>query len=615
MAQPDGMLSGNFSAVIRENKGSGAAGAGPLRSFGKLMDLAGASAPRLRRSLAGLVLAALVQGLAFACLLPAFTALLAAGNLRAAALWTGVMTVLMLLAAALRWRAQAFDFDGHMTAAVHGLRLRIGAQLRRMPLLRVADRRTGEMHATLLGGVDEMLGLALTAANLLASALVTPAAAFLVVCLHDWRLGLVLFICFPALFLLYRWQSPGLGQSRDALAAAQRQVSAGITEYVQGLQVLRSCRCEGERAVALRSELVRLETLQIEQRRKVGRPNAVTVGVIETACLALLWAGALMSSSGAEQMAILAAVAVMLARFSGPMGDAVSYTVLLSVMDTALRQAEEILNVPPLPQLQPSLTPEGRRVSFRNVTFHYQAGGDPALAEFTADFPEGAVTALAGHSGSGKSTVARLLQRHADPQSGSISIGGADLRCMAPEALNRLISVVFQDVHVFGGSLYANIAMARPSASRAEVEKAAEAAQCLEFITRLPEGWETRLGDGGRTLSGGERQRLSVARAFLKDAPLLILDEATAALDAESERAVQAALGRLMKGRTVLVIAHRLHTLRHAQQILVLKQGRLIEMGTHEALLDSGGAYHDLWHAQEREKFWSASKPADLPMC
>lgn len=598
-----------------DKTGQGLSGGGVLRSFGKLVGHAGDGAQRLRWSLAGLVLAALVQGLAFACLLPAFHALLDAGNLQAAALWAAAMTLLMLAAALLRWRAQAFDFDGHMTAAVHGLRLRIGAQLRRMPLLRVQDRRTGEMHATLLGDVDEMLGLALTAANLLSSALVTPAAAFLCVCLYDGWLGLMMFICFPALFLLYRWQAPGLGQSRDALASAQRQVSAGITEYMQGLQVLRTCCCEGERAGALRGEFARLENLQIEQRRKVGRPNAVTVGVIETACLALLWAGVLMSSSGAGQMATLAAVSVMLARFSGPMGDAVSYTVLLSVMDTALRQAEDILNVPPLPQLQPSRMPEGYTVSFRNVTFGYQAEGDPALAQFTAEFPQGAVTALAGHSGSGKSTVARLLQRHADPQAGSIRIGGVDLRQIPPEALNQLISVVFQDVHVFGGSLYSNIAMARPSASRAEVEHAAAEAQCLDFIARMPEGWDTHLGDGGRMLSGGERQRLSIARAFLKDAPLLVLDEATAALDAENERAVQAALDRLMQGRTTLVIAHRLHTLRQARQILVLKQGRLIEAGTHEALLASQGAYHSLWQAQEREKSWSVSKPAALPMC
>ncbi|WP_208977561.1 MULTISPECIES: ABC transporter ATP-binding protein [unclassified Pannonibacter] len=590
-----------------DTKLSPAQRSGVLLTFRKLMDHAGVNAPRLRRSLAGMVLAALMQGLAFACLLPAFSALLASQDAYAAARWTGGMSVLMLAAALLRWQAQAFDFDGHMTAAVHDLRLRIGAQLRRMPLLRVADRRSGEMHATLLGDVDDALGLALTAANLLASALVTPAAAFLCVCLYDVRLGLVLFICFPALFLLYRWQSPALGQARDVLAAAQRRVSAGISEYMQGLQVLRTCRCEGEKAAALRRELANLETLQLEHRRKVGGPNAVTVAVIETACLALLWAGTFMSGGGMEQVAVLAAVSVMLARFSGPMGDAVSYTVLLSIMDSALRQAEDILNAPPLPQLQPHLMPQGHDVSFRNVTFRYQTGGNPALAEFTADFPEGTVTALAGHSGSGKSTVARLLQRHADPQSGSIAIGGTDLRHMPPEALNRLVSVVFQDVHVFGLSLYDNIAMARPSASRAEVERAAGAAQCLDFIARLPEGWETRLGDGGHSLSGGERQRLSIARAILKDAPLLILDEATAALDPESEQAVQTALEWLMRGRTTLVIAHRLHTLRHAHEILVLKHGRLAERGTHDALLASRGAYHGLWHAQAREKSWAAS--------
>jgi len=220
------------------------------------------------------------------------------------------------------------------------------------------------------------------------------------------------------------------------------------------------------------------------------------------------------------------------------------------------------------------------------------------------------MTALVGPSGSGKSTLARLLLRHFDPQNGHVAIGGVDVRQIAPHQLNALVSIVFQDVYLFDDTVLANIQMARPDATQQEVEAAARMAQCSEFIARLPQGWNTRLGDMGARLSGGERQRISIARALLKNAPIIILDEPTAALDTQSERAVQAAIDTLVREKTVICIAHRLSTIAGADQILVLDGGQLVQSGTHAQLLQQEGRYRRMWQAQQQVKNWHVGESA-----
>ena len=214
------------------------------------------------------------------------------------------------------------------------------------------------------------------------------------------------------------------------------------------------------------------------------------------------------------------------------------------------------------------------------------------------------MSALVGASGAGKTTVSKLLMRYADPQQGEISIGGVDIRHLTAEQLNSLISVVFQDVWLFDDTLLANLLIARPQATQQEVEEAARAAQCLEFISRLPQGWLTPMGEMGGQLSGGERQRISIARALLKDAPIVILDEPTAALDIDSELAVQKAIDSLVHNRTVIIIAHRLSTIAGAGNILVMEEGEVVEQGRHAQLLSRQGRYQALWQAQMAARVW-----------
>lgn len=320
--------------------------------------------------------------------------------------------------------------------------------------------------------------------------------------------------------------------------------------------------------------------------------------------LLVVFLGILFVVQGSLDIALLAALLVIVVRFSEPLATFVLYAKVIDIMEAALGKIDALLNIKSLPQQTPAQLPDGFEIRFEEISFAYANTEKQILRNLNAQLPARSLIALVGPSGSGKTTITRLLMRHADPQKGRITIGGVDLRAIEPERLNELISVVFQNVYLFDDSILANIRMARPDASDEEVEAAARAAHCHEFITRLPEGYQTLVGEIGGRLSGGERQRISIARAILKDAPIVILDEPTAALDTESEVAVQAAIDTLVRERIVIVIAHRLSTIAGADQILVIDKGELVESGKHQELLANQGRYARMWQAQQSIKEW-----------
>ncbi|MGU3495845.1 ABC transporter ATP-binding protein [Xanthobacteraceae bacterium A53D] len=576
-----------------------------MRSVGEL-------APRLRTSLLAIAAAAVLQGLSLACLLPVFQALLVARDPAALLLWLSIMAGLMLVAGALRWWGQGFEFNGHMARATHRLRTRLGLHLQRIPLELLHDRRAGDVHAAVLGNVDEHLNHILMIANLMASAFITPLVAAVVVLAYDWRLGLVLLAVLAVIVPLYRWRRPAMSRDMRNLAQAQQRVNGDIVEYVQGLCVLRAACCAGEKAAEFRAGLEDLERLQATQHDKGARPNVVIASIVELGLLAIACAGLAAVTIGASEGAALAAVIVMSARFAEPLSTFISYTAMIEMIEAGLERVELLLAEPTVTTRMPVQVPDGSDIRFSGVSFRYRQREAAAIVGLNVVLQARSMTALVGPSGSGKSTLTRLLMRQFDPQQGSISIGGADLRHIPLERMTSLVSVVFQDVHLFDDTIAANIRLGRPDASNADVEAAARSAHCLDFIDRLPQGWDTRLGDYGSRLSGGERQRLSIARAFLKDAPIVILDEPTAALDTESQLAVQEAMEGLVRDRTLIVTAHRLSTVVRADQILVMDDGAIVEAGNHEQLLDRGGRYSAMWDAQHQSKHWRRnSLPSD----
>lgn len=569
-------------------------------TYRRLLRSAGSQAGRLRASLCLLLLAAVCQGLSLACIVPLFVHVTRGDPWRAALAWLAGFTLLAAAAIVLRWRAQGFDYRGHMARATHELRVLLGEQLRRMPLEALQAHRTGGIAAKLLGGVDEQMNYALTVINLILGAIVTPAAAAVALLAWDWRLGVALMLVFPAIVPLYRWRRPALDRGHDATGRANEALNAELLEYMQGLPVCLATGRAGAANERLRAGFEQLEQLQREHHQRGAKPSLMVTAVVESGMLAILGCGMLWVTQGSLAPAALGAVLVLVARFAEPLATFVNFTTVLALIEAALARIEELRAVAPLPQWPSQAGPAGPAdIRIEGLEFRYAGGTAPALRDIDLDLPARGLTALVGPSGSGKTTLTRLLMRHADPQRGAIRIGGVDIRGLPPADLNRLISTVFQDVHLFDDSVIGNIGMARPEAGEAEVRAAARAAHCLDFIERLPQGWQTRLGEAGGKLSGGERQRLSIARAILKDAPIVILDEPTAALDTESELAVQAAIDTLVAERSVIVIAHRLSTIVAADRILVFEDGRIIQRGTHAELLAQPGRYRRMWQAQQ----------------
>ncbi|GKW15649.1 ABC transporter permease [Pectobacterium carotovorum subsp. carotovorum] len=568
-------------------------------TYRQLQRVTGSQAHVFHRCCLSLLAAAMTQGLALACLFPLLSAFTDAVAAREIVIWLVLMTFLSLLTLVLRWYGQGFEYRGQLAAATHELRMRLGEQLRSMPLTTLQSARAGDINALLLGSVDENLNYMLAIVNQLLLAIVTPVVIALVMLLVEWRLGVSLLLIFPAIALLYRWRRPAFARTMQALAEANQQTSADIVEYVQGLAVLRTSCQQAERTSALRQRFQHLQQIQTSAHRSGAKPGTVVASVVELGLQGVLILGISGVVVGAWDIAIVAAMMVIVVRFSEPLATFVSYTAVLALIDTALRRIDDLLAIEPLPVHPPAETPTTYAITFEQVSFRYADEAEAVLDEVDIALPEKGMTALVGPSGSGKTTITRLLMRHTDPQQGRVCIGGVDIRCIPTRELNRLISVVFQDVYLFDDSVLANIRMARPDASEAEVEQAADAAQCLEFIQRLPQGWQTRLGDIGGRLSGGERQRISIARALLKDAPIVILDEPTAALDTESELAVQRAIDRLVQDKTVIVIAHRLSTIVGAHRILVVENGVISQQGTHNELLCAEGRYRALWKAQQ----------------
>ena len=311
--------------------------------------------------------------------------------------------------------------------------------------------------------------------------------------------------------------------------------------------------------------------------------------------IALLWAGFYWFCADALPFGTWLAVLLLGTGMAEALTPYISLYHLIEQGKISAERIIEVLDAPAPPVLAPPQTPQDAGVCFEHVSFRYPGRSENALTDISFTAPAGSFTALVGGSGAGKTTAARLIPRFWDADSGSIRIGGADIRHPAPETLMAQVAFVFQDNFLFSDSIADNIRLGTPNASDAKVEAAARAAQCHDFIAALPQGYQTPVGERGATLSGGERQRITIARAILQNRPILILDEATAFADAENEALLMRALAALMQNKTVLMIAHRLATIRHADQILVFDRGCLVEQGDHAALIAQNGRYARQW--------------------
>lgn len=319
-------------------------------------------------------------------------------------------------------------------------------------------------------------------------------------------------------------------------------------------------------------------------------------------CVCVLFVGTYLLLGGTLGVPMFVMFLVIILRFYHPLQQVGTYLAELRYFRQSFDRIQAVLDEQPLPEPADNPRLEYFDIAFREVSFRYEE--DAVLERVTFTIPERSVTALVGPSGSGKTTIANLIARFWDVQSGEVRIGGRNIKELRTERLLSYISMVFQDVYLFHDTILNNIRLGRLDASQEQVEAAARAAQCHEFITQLPDGYHTLIGEGGSTLSGGEKQRLSIARAIIKDAPIVLLDEATASLDPENEALIQQGFQNLVQDKTLVVIAHRLATIRNADQILVLDHGQIVERGKHAQLLALNGLYAHLWREQAQAHGW-----------
>jgi len=481
------------------------------------------------------------------------------------------------------------------------LRIKLGNRIQRFSLGFFKTRDPGEIAGIALQDVTNFEAIfSHSIGNIMSAAFTTIVlSAFLLV--YDWRLALCLLAALPLVYPFLKLGSYLVSKTGKTQIAARSQVEAKILEYVQGIRHLKSYSQIGNNNKLLEKAFDNLRKESLRMEVIPGPFLVVAMVVFELCFLGMVALGLYYFSNNTLTVPVLITFMILGYNLYNPLKVVLISYASLRYMNESVERIISVMNEPTM-ESELNLFPEKHDISFENVRFGY--GEKTTVEGLDFHVPEKSMLALVGHSGSGKSTIASLIARFWDVDEGAVKIGGTDIRHINQDRFYSLLSEVFQDVYLFDDTIYNNIKIGKPTASDAEIRRAAEKAQVLAFAEELPEGLDTKVGEGGGKLSGGQKQRISIARALLKDAPIVLLDEATASLDPENEIYIQQAIQELVKSKTVIVIAHKLATVQRADQILVLENGKIAERGTHAELLSKNGIYHKMWTIQQQSGGW-----------
>ena len=490
---------------------------------------------------------------------------------------------------------------------VKSTRLSLAERLRKLPLGYFGKRDLADLTETLMGDVNRMEHVWSHVLGYLYGAYISTSIIAVCLLVYDWRLAIACLWGVPVAFgLLFGTRKISARASERTKRAAVR-VSDGIQEALENVREIRATNQEERYLAGLNQKIDDHEKVTIQGELSTGIfVNAASV-IMRLGVATTILVGASLILSGQIDFMLLFLFLLVITRVYAPFDQSLALIAEMFVSQVSADRMNEIYDTP-IAEGTERFQPKGHDIVFDHVGFAYDKKKVLDGVSFTAR--EGEVTALVGPSGSGKSTCARLAARLWDVTEGSIKVGGVDISTVDPEALLTDYSMVFQDVVLFDDTVMENIRLGKRGATDEEVRAAAEAANCGEFIRRLPQGYDTPIGENGAKLSGGERQRISIARALLKNAPIVLLDEATASLDVENETKVQGALSRLLAGKTVLVIAHRMRTVAGADHIVVLENGRVAEQGTPAELMERGGLYRRMVELQSESARWKLNGEA-----
>ena len=486
-------------------------------------------------------------------------------------------------------------------------RIRIAEHIRKLPMSFFNSKDLTELTTNLMGDcatTEHVLSHVIPqlCANGISMVIICILLSF-----FDWRMALAVFCTVPIAFLIILGSKKIQNKLSESQIQAKLNASEQIQEYFEGIKVIKACGLEGDKFAALNNALKLMKRMAL--RMEFGTGIFVTgAQIIVQAGIGLtVFIGTYLLTDGKIELIPLLMFFLIVVRIYGPI--LVELTLLPELLYLRISTSRmRTLISTPIMEGDTDKKLKDYNIEFDKVSFRYHEGDtkeDAVIKNLSVSIPSGGITALVGPSGCGKSTLSKLIARFWDVNSGTIKIGGIDIKTLEPEHLMSYMSFVFQDVVLFNDTIYNNIRIGNRNATREQVMEAAKAACCDEFINNLEAGYDTILGENGGTLSGGERQRISIARALLKNAPIVLLDEVTASLDPENEVLIQQAISRLIAGKTVLVIAHRLRTVAGADKIIVLDNGELVEEGTHESLLDRKGLYEKLYRIQQESLGWS----------
>lgn len=490
-------------------------------------------------------------------------------------------------------------------AAFHILeRIRVTMQERmeKLPLGVIQEKGTGMLKRLFVDDVESMEALLAHAIPEGVGNIMIPIVIFIMLFFIDWKLALTSF--FSILIGVFAMGKMFVIGSKDMenYYRAGRVMNNTIIEYINGMEVVKVFNKDGESFERFTRDVKSYRDFTLAWYRACWPWMAIYNSLVPCLALLTLPLGSLFVLKGYSSLADLILVLSLSFSVGVPVLKAMGFLPQFPQLDYKLKQLEAVLEAEPLKQTEDTFHGTDYNITFQNVSFAYEE--QPVLQEVNLTVKEGQKVALVGESGSGKSTLAKLLVHYYDTGNGTVSIGGQDICDMSLESLNRQISYVSQEQFLFNTSLMENIRIGKLEATDEEVIEAAQKAQCMEFIEKLPDGIHTLAGDGGKQLSGGQRQRIALARAIIKNAPIVVLDEATAFTDPENEEKMDAAIREVVKGKTLIVIAHKLPSVMNADKICVLKQGKLIAAGTHSELLGSCEEYRKLWKASIDSAEW-----------
>lgn len=495
----------------------------------------------------------------------------------------------------------------HISAynTLKNLRISLQRKLEKQPLGTIQEKGVGFIKKVFVDDIESIEVLLAHALPEGFSNLLIPILTFIGMFFVDWKLALLALLALPlGIFAIKKVYQTGKVNINDYYTSS-RVMNNTIVEYINGMEVVKVFNRDGESYKRYERDVRNYRDFTLAWFKACWPWMALYNCVLPSVALFVLPFGAYFVLQGYSSLPNLALVLCLCFAVGAPLLRAMVFMSILSQIDYKISSMEDVMNAPALEQTDAPFMNKNHGISFEAVRFAY--GKEEVIHGVSLDIPERSLTALVGESGSGKSTLAKLLVHYYDVTGGCIKIGGQDIRKMSIEALNKEISYVAQEQFLFNMSLLENIRLGNPDATDDEVMAAAEKAQCSEFLCRLEKGIHTMAGDGGKQLSGGERQRISLARAILKNAPIVVLDEATAFMDPDNEEKMNAAIAEVIKDKTVIVIAHRLNSIVDADKICVLDNGNLMAEGTHEELLKNCTTYHRLWSAAQESAIWKVS--------